>query len=391
MPLSATARQALVDVAQQVRESRSKPLWQGPCNEGVLGGVTQSLLGRYLACKERFRINTIEGLRTKDSFNHRMEFGSMWHVAEEAHAANSDWRLPLKQYCQQLVAQYREQGPEIAKWYEIIKVQFPVYVSYWKDHPDVKSRKPLLQEEVFCVPYKLPSSRTVWLRGKFDSVDDITKAEPDAPAGIYIAENKSKGEIDKEKLLRELPLDLQANFYLISLEEYKRRLAGPFNRVVIRGIRYNVVRRPLGKGKHSIKQRKGRGKAKSGAETPAEFYKRLGDEHIAKYPQDFFERVKMVVTVGDRAKFKNVCLHPILENLCDDYEWWTYCLAHDIDQFDYQRRSELFSKHRLRHFLYPYGVYNPVVEGRQGDLDAYLYNGNMNQLQRVAELFKELK
>jgi hypothetical protein len=389
MPLSQQARQALAAELEQYKEQRSKPLWQGPEDEGELGGVTQSLIGRYLACKERFRINTVEGLRTKDAFNHRMEYGNMWHVCEQYHAAKKDWRPRLKEYCSQLVATYREQGPEIAKWYEVCKVQFPIYVKHWAEQEDVKARKPIFQEKVFNVPWQLRSGRVVRLKGKFDSVDCILSGTTEAPAGIYIQEDKSKGEIDREKLLRELPLDLQNNFYLIALEQYQLEL-GRWADYPIQGIRYNVVKRPLSRGKHSITQHKGRGKAKKGAETHEQFYARLG-KLIDENRKDFFDRFKMVVTPSEREKFKRMCLEPILENLCDDYEWWTFCLAKDEDQFNYLLREEQFPDHRARHYIFPYGVYNPALEGRQGDLDSYLYDGDMRFLERVDTLFTELQ
>ena len=54
-------------------------LWGGPVEEGV----TQSLLGQYLVCEERFYLKTIRGLSFNEGFVGRLEYGNMWHECEE--------------------------------------------------------------------------------------------------------------------------------------------------------------------------------------------------------------------------------------------------------------------------------------------------------------------
>jgi hypothetical protein len=48
---------------------RKDPLWKGPLTDGV----TQSMLGDFVACRERFRVKYIEGLQTGEGFNHLLE------------------------------------------------------------------------------------------------------------------------------------------------------------------------------------------------------------------------------------------------------------------------------------------------------------------------------
>ena len=43
------------------------------------------------------------------------------------------------------------------------------------------------------------------------------------------------------------------------------------------------------------------------------------------------------------------------------------------------------------HWRHPYGVYNPLDEGRMGDLDEYLESGADLGLIRVENLFEELE
>ena len=65
------------------RHDNDFPLWRGPCAEGDLGGVTQSMLARFFGCRERFRLKYVCGLEPHDKWNHKLGYGNMWHVCEE--------------------------------------------------------------------------------------------------------------------------------------------------------------------------------------------------------------------------------------------------------------------------------------------------------------------
>jgi hypothetical protein len=171
----------------------------------------------------------MEGLASMDKFLYRREYGNLWHLCEEAIAAECHffgeavgttlWEDKLKGYAQQLCKRYPLQQEEIDHWYRVCKVQFPIYVKWWSKHPDVKARKPLLQEEKFDVPYSLPSGRVVRLRGKWDSVDLVN-------GQVWLKENKSKGEIDEQQLVRQLTFDVQTLFFVIALEKFKETIKG---------------------------------------------------------------------------------------------------------------------------------------------------------------------
>jgi len=225
------------------------PLWQGPCGAGPQGGITQSMIVRFLSCRERFRLKYVLGLEPHEKWSHHTGYGNMWHIAEEAHAANDGWQGPLLTHTQSMLRKYPMQQDDIEKWHNVCLIQFPEYVKYWAAHPDVVDRTPLMQEQVFDVPYRLPSGRTVRLRGKFDSVDLID-------GGIWLQENKTKSDIEQVQVERQLKFDLQTMLYLIALsDDANGELLGFIGDVV--GVRYNVVRRPLGGGWGSIKPREG--------------------------------------------------------------------------------------------------------------------------------------
>ena len=421
------------EVAVLTDERPEHPVWKGPFSDEDNGGITFSLLSRYLQCKERFRLMVIEGIRPSRDFNHRIEYGNMWHLCEENHAASQDWLNPLKNYSRDLARRFPLQQLEVEKWYNVCKVQFPEYVKFWQEHPDATSRIPLFQEQIFKVPYKLPSGRTVYLRGKFDSADVLGIGKN---VGIYAQENKTKGDINETKIKRQLTFDFQTQLYLVALkglrEDLKSQLKQGLQRAAegsaslelergsyytydervkdflletkllpIRGVVYNVIRRPLSGGKGSIVQRKGSKNVP--AETKQEYYARL-TQYIKDEPESYFMRWKVDVYPSDVTKFEDHCLIPLLENLCDDYEWWAWCsyegkrvgadksiLVNGRNRWNGEQRRVRFAKHCPRHYRHPFGVANSIDEYGYSDIDAHLDYGSMAGLERVDTLFSELK
>jgi hypothetical protein len=379
--------------AKPLKPRSREPLWKGP----HVDGVTQSMMCAYLGCKERFYVRVVEGLRPPMGFNHYIEYGQMWHTCEEALAGGKqDWKVELAKYCAGLCKQHKGQQAQVNKWFNVCKAQFPHYVNFWKKHPDVKDRTPLLQEQTFKVPYRLPDSgRVVILRGKFDAFDLIGKGRA---AGIYLQENKTKSDPKPEQIKRQLGFDIQTMTYLTAfhtLQDYAlngtdlydgTNIEPPgehFGNVLgvnkpLLGVRYNVIRRPLSGGKGSIVQLKAKtpknGKHRP-AETDAEYYARLSSI-IAAEPHEFFMRWKVDITQSDIERFQQRFLHPHLEELCD---WWEWVQGGDR----WRAGNRLHTQH-------PFGTYNVLDEGGATELDEYLANGSEVGLERAEKLFTEL-
>ncbi len=345
----------------KVAKKSNAPVWAGPSGDGPNGGITFSALSRFLSCPERFRVRMIEAIRPRDKFSHRMEYGQMWHACEEALAGKKDWKQGLPNYTVELARKYPMDQEQISHWYNVCRTQFPLYIDFWKKQKDVLKKVPIFQEKVFDVPYLLPSGRTVRLRGKFDAVDTIGSGKD---AKVYLFETKTKSEIDENKIHRQLKFDCQTMLYLIALSETHKPA----------GVRYNVIRRPLAGGKGSIRPHQAT-KTKA-AETDAEFYERLKGV-ILEDVGSYFLRMKVEVYQSDIDRFKKMCLNPLLEQLCDWYEQCKWGNAFD-------------GKNNI-HFMSPFGIFNPLVELGQTDLDSYLETGNMAGLQRVETLFTELQ
>lgn len=418
-PLSSLIRQ------HNIRVKPAGPLWLGPSAPGWNGGVTQSMLQGFLQCRERFRIRYVLGLRPREGFNHRIGYGDMWHVCEEAHASTdgTNWTRSLLDHARDVSEQYPMDREKIAHWYNVCLVQFPHYVNWWSTHRDVKNRTPLLSEQVFDVPYSLPSGRVVRLRGKWDSVDLVTNGKKKE---VWLQENKSKGDVDMQAIPRQLRFDLQTMTYLIALQEYplaeilESRNIHPSG--LLGGVRFNVIRRPMSGGQGSIVQGKGtkgakcptckggtklpkkldngkcwkcRGAGRLGAkpaETGEAFYARLNaliagatgpewgvgqDEHY------FFHRWNVEVSPKDIEVFKQQFLHPVLEQLC----WWYDVVVLRKDQ---DRVAGNYG-YPETHFRAPFGVHYSLDDDGTSEYDSYLENGNSVGLVRQNELFGELK
>lgn len=366
--------------SKRVRVKRKTPLWDGPSVNSKNGGLTQSLLKDFLVCRERCRLKLVYGYQPKDMFNKSKEYGDMWHLCEEKDSENKSWKIALKRLATKLCTRYRSQQKEVVQCYNLCKLQFPVYKHYWRQHKDVKSRKEVLSEEKFCIPYTLPDSRIVFLRGKFDSADSVVENRKRL---IYLQENKTKGKIEEDNLFRQLGFDLQTMIYLVCLIEY---LKNEGEKTPVAGVRYNVVRRPLSGGRHSIRMKQPTKKEPKG-ESEEEFYNRLQDL-IADDPDYFFMRWKTKISETDVQNFKNHFLNPILMQLLD---WWDWITSGNINNPWEEKISGSEVKYNYLHFRYPYGIYNPMNDGGFHFLDNHLNSNSNVGLIRANTLFPELQ
>jgi hypothetical protein len=339
-------------------------------------------------CRERFRLYIIEGLRTEDKFNHKLEYGNMWHLCEELvegwvqwQQGKPPWTEGLMHYARGLCERYPYDQYQIDHWYNVCRIQFPIYLDYWRQHSEKDKVTPLLREQVFDVPYSLPSGRVVRLRGKWDGVDLV---ERESDSGIWLCEHKTKGDIRESQIKRQLKYDLQTMLYLVALKEWQdlddygipiRTSELVDNRVL--GVKYNVVKRPLSGGKGTIVRKKGTKRV--APETKEHYYQRLSDI-IKAEPQSYFMTWDVTITTKDIERFRIECLDPVLENLIEWYEFVASCNREPQNMW--KTRDGL-------HWRTPFGV-SGSVDQYNSEYDDYLDSGSMVGLRRVDKLFEEL-
>lgn len=351
-------------------KERKPFLWKGPEEEGI----TFSLLSRWLTCRERFRLYAGEGVCPADQFNHRIEFGNLWHTCEEALASGGKmpWEDRLLISVQLLMGRYPLDREQIEHWHNVCKMMFPLYVEYWRCKTEfARPRVPVYEEQTFRVPYLLPSGRKVVLLGKWDSVyseDDDTPLSVAKDRTLWLQENKTKSDINEVQIQRQLTFDLQTMLYVVALRTHLKALKGkggrrhPLTYSRVEGVRYNVVRR----SRHHPGKKESRD----------DFYGRLKGI-IEKEPSTFFLRWDVVVTDEDVQVFRKTCLDPLLENVCG---WYDHVTA---GRNPYAHVMPMNWRH-------PFGVYNILDEGGSSDLDEYLATGSTVGLRRIDNLFPEL-
>ena len=355
-----------------------QPVWKGPRKDGI----TQSLLSPYIVCPERSRLQLIDGLRVPEAFSAPIHFGEMFHLCEENHLLGKDWSVALDKYIKQLGREFPHSKDDIWKWGRVCAVLYPVYVDYWKEQ--TRDYIGVMSEYPFKIPIKLPSGRWFFIRGKMDGV--IVK-----DGKLWLMENKTKTEIDRVKIVKRLKFDVQTMLYLVALSSLQKthpKLV-KYRDLEIAGVYYNVIRRPLSGGKGSIRRHK-KTKTKP-EETWTAFFKRLREEHLIPDANTYFDRFTAELDNSDIPEFRRQFLHPVLDNLYDDYVWWALCYRRNWDPYDGALRSKLFA-HTKRHFRFPYGVYSPLIEGRGtgSDLDYFIDTGNNVGLEQTKNLFPEL-
>ena len=186
-------------------------------------------------------------------------------------------------------------------------------------------------------------------------------------------ENKTKGQILEEQILRQLTNDLQTMLYLVALHNTGRQKHATAK---VLGVRYNVIRRPLSGGKGTIVRHKP-SKSNPMGESKEEYYSRVAS-YIREEPETYFMRWKVQVRKTDLVRFRHRVLDPILQQLC----YWYDCVSTCANPYSCGHNA---------HWQHPFGVRNILDEGGTHDLDAYLTTGSMVGLTRVDRLFEELE
>jgi len=324
-------------------------------------GITNSLLSRFIFCKERFRLYAIEGIRESKPFDKKIEYGSLFHEALEAHydEEGKDPKDAVLAYKKKLFSNHPTEKEDVAFWARVCLAQFKLYVNNWR--LEDSRREWLMLEETFEIPYSLQvgkKTETILLRGKFDGVfrDKKTNA-------IYLQENKTKGFIDEMMIKQGISRDLQTMIYLTALHTlFKRRQRKPPT-----GVQYNVVRRPLSE-QYAIRRKK--------SETEKEFIVRIGEVIKAK-PGNYFIRNQIPIKPAQLSRFKKRTLNPYLRELV---RWWRSIEKDPFDPWDSPYHGER-----------PCNLFDSFNVGMRGDYFDLITAGSKRGLEKISTVFPELE
>jgi ribosomal protein S14 len=306
-------------------------------------GISQSLLGKFVVCRERFRIYAVEGLRPAGR-KEAMEFGTIFHKALE-YATDG---LTSSQI-----------NTALLKWAKISKVDemlcriaaviVPHYKKAWQDED--RGMKKHSSEEVFMLDHKCSSAnKIIPLRGRFDSIF-IRNGK------LWLQENKTKSRIDDDKISMSLPYDLQTMLYCYAMTlKYE---------MPIGGVLYNVIRKP--ELKQGVK------------ETDFEFLTRI-NEDIATRPEHYFKRYSLELSIVDVRRFVDTILDPLLGQVC---LWWESIKENPFNPWISRGEPNPY------HYVRPFGIFDPMSLGR-GDYFEWVTTGSKRELEEIESPFPEL-
>jgi hypothetical protein len=307
-------------------------VWKGP----EIGGITTSQLSQFIVCRERFRMRMLLGLKESEDYQEKMEYGNLWHAAMEAHALGQDWKQAINREASNQFSNWPSATKTINRLVTCCHAQVELWIRMLPSFNQTHwVRRTLHAEYEFAEYYTLPSGRRILMRGKMDGFEGWPRKHGQS---IILREYKTRGDKETEDTTDYLHRDLQVNFYLMALPAVIKRLSLHGNPVAIR---YILVQRPNG-ARNAVRLRQ--------KETESQFTHRIVRKMLQE-PDDQFSLIYHGITPDLTNKFQSECLHPVLEQLCD---WWDEQCSPPADG-------------RLRHhWLTPFGIYNPLAEGRRG-------------------------
>ena len=325
-------------------------------------GVSQSLLQKFIVCRDRFHIATARALRSTDR-KEAMEYGSIFHKLIEwgAEMGKSWTMIKMERRLNEYIRKNQPTDQSIL----LARIALAQFRHYQAANSKLPAYKYIAQEPVFAEEYTLPACshsteaytmhipRTkVLLRGRIDEVLEVD-------GNLWLQENKTKAQINIEVLKDTIPENLQVMFYATAAGiKYKRP---------VKGIIYNVIRKP------GQRQRK--------TESDADFVKRISGE-VESNPSHYFYRIAYSFPRGAVKKWQKEELEPLLYQL---YIWWSSIKANPLQPWvDDAGNANPF--HGRRSF----GVYDPMSNGK-GEFFDLLIHGSKRGLVVDNEFFPELQ
>jgi len=257
----------------------------------VCDGVTQSILGDFVACRQRARL-MLEGWETPTT-KEALVFGGLFHwLLEQYYAAIREGyeAIDFESFAEQwrserLPSIGGAQGVQDAEVHlaraEALMAEYP---TYWasdlqRDWIGIES-----QFDVMWEGFRLRGMR-----------DGLFRNKGKRPT-LWLLENKTTSAISEGTLTDKLAFDFQNLFYLITTEaEIDQRIAG---------VLYNVIRRPT---------------LKQGDQTLPLFLNRMRED-VADKADTYFARFEVRYTEERKREFRK----QLLQKLCDFRQWWEH-------------------------------------------------------------------
>ena len=354
--------------AGKLEPARTGPFWKGPCDDSESGGVTADLLKLFVLCPERTRLRYVEGLVREPRLDHKKLFARLFETALKEFRVSGTVGAGLDaayDACEREQDRYPggDDRDKIVHWFNVLVPTFCGYIKHRQEN-DIDqgaTRSVQLLPDVATpvrTSYTVPSGREVTLVGPEGT---SWKIGAGSTAYFRLLRRVVKGDLNPDRLLATARFDLDTMFAVV--------LHGG----QVREVYYDMVRRPLSGGRGSISRYKPTAKNPQG-ESATAFYARLRDTVLDADPGYWYPHALVEIQPSDVEKFREKCLDPLLERLCD----W-YAVVSMID--DGRRRSG------LGHYTAPFTTDAPATE-----YDEYLLTGSERGLTRRSKVaFPELE
>lgn len=308
---------------------KSKQLWSP-----VQHGLSLSGLELWLVDRVAFEVQYLRNLEVVELWNKNMQYGSLVQAGIEGFIKTRQTKgahrfIDLEAEKQMAIW---DDLDEIVWWSGLARETVSEFIKHYdKDLTKYGINK---SEEHHQLDLSLPSGRTIKIHGYIDGHG------PD-----NIMENKCRGDWDVEAIAAEIDRNLQVHYYSLIFKGIHGNLP--------KFIWYQHIRRPGSFGY--------RGPQRRTKETREQYRARIV-EHMQENKGYYFYRhlIRPSEEVFDR--FMAECLIPILEAFLDWYEYMTA-----------PNRKEL--ENRV-HWITPYGLYNPFMEGTPERFRTYRLTGS---------------
>jgi len=309
-------------------------------------GVSFSLLNRFIACRDRFQMYAVQGMREPSNSQDAMNFGTYFHRLLEFHA--KDQRCSADTVIRK-VSKLKSSVAIKPVEKMMANMIFREYLNWYGNN--VYSY--FDQEVKFDLKYPVPGAGNIRIRGKVDECINHSDGT------IWVQENKTKDKIQDRLLEQVIPFQLQTLMYAVAMEKHFKRRVG--------GVVYNVIRKPSHKQKDK--------------ESDEQFVGRVR-EILLKEPGYFFYRWEYPLTRERLDDFRKKTFEPLLRQI---YVWWE-SIKHDpfspwVDQNGLPNEN---------HFQHPFGCYNGLIHG-EGDFYDLIVRGNQLGISLGNEPFSELR
>jgi len=219
--------------------------WAGPFD----GGITQSMLGKYLQDPYCFVLYYGLGLEEPQPLNQNLMWGNMFHKALEHILPEPEQYSSLpERKKEQLFVLLRE---EEKKYLQIQATTLYSVLEMLALYPDTyKQNYQIETEQEFRVEHNTGNHR-VTLKGKIDGIGtrkpniDPTTIPYDLGEHILV-EHKTKESYDRNLFRAEVKLDLQLNQYLYALNRTKSCNTVVYDNIRIPELQWNCPARQAG-------------------------------------------------------------------------------------------------------------------------------------------------